>query len=266
MKISTAYLKTTVRDFLTGARILLFLVIVLLALLVVWLGVDINNKASESENTIIVSATSEVYATPDLALMTFSVTAEAETVAEAMAENTAKMNAVIESVESQGVEDKDLKTVNFSIYPRYEWRQETVCLVPPCPSGERVLVGYEVHQSLQIKMRDLAKIGDIIQGATEKGANQVSDLQFTIDNEDALKEQAREQAIEEAKDKAKTLADQLDVKLVRIINFNESTQVPFPYYSYNLEEAMGGKGGEAPQIETGENKVSVSVTITYQIR
>jgi len=183
-------------NFLSKCKYAVILPAVLVILAATWLGVDIYNKMSESENVITVSATSEVYAKPDLALTTFSVISEAKTVGAAMQDNTTKMNAVTTFVKSQGVEDKDIKTTNFNISPRYEWREKT---------GERVLVGYEVSQSLQVKMRDLAKIGDIIQGATEAGANQVSDLQFTIDNEDALKEEARGKAIEEAKTKAGSL-------------------------------------------------------------
>lgn len=240
---------------------LLIILNILFIVLIISLGVDIFNKVRvESDNIISVSATGEAYASPDLALTTFSVVTEAETVDSAISQNAEKMNAVIDYVKSQGVQDKDLKTTSFNIYPRYEWYEKGTC-IPPCPSGRRVLVGYEVRQSLQVKIRDLQNIGQIIQGATDKGVNQVSDLQFTIDNQDELKNQARAQAVEKAKAKAKTLASQLEVKLVRITSFSESAA--FPRY-YALEESMA-KGGEAPQIETGENKIEVTISITYEI-
>jgi uncharacterized protein YggE len=236
--------------------------IVFLVSLTVWVNVDTQNKITETENTITVSDTGEVYAKPDLALTTFSVITEEKTVTEALSKNTEKMNAVIDFVKSQEVEEKDLKTTSFNIYPRYEWREEETG-IPPQPSGKRVLVGYEVRQSLEVKIRDMTKIGEIIEGATEAGANQVGDLQFTIDKEDELKKQAREQAIEKAKTKAKELACQLGVKLVRISNFSESSLVP---RYYGLEKvAVEGAEEEIPQIETGENKIEVTVTITYEI-
>jgi hypothetical protein len=218
----------------------------------------------ESLKTITVSGTGDIYAKPDLSIVDFSVITDATTVAKAMDDNTAKMNAIIDFMKQQGIEDKDLKTINFNISPLYEFYKAGTC-IPPCPTGKRVLTGYEVTQSLQVKIRDMAKIGDIIQGGTDKGANQVGDLQFTIDKEDELKKQAREQAIAEAKTKAGELASQLGVKLTRIVNFNESGI--FPYYSAMKEAApagMGG-GGTPPQIETGENKIEVTVNITYQI-
>ena len=251
-----------------------FLIIlnILLIVLIVSLGVDVFNKIKESryigqeiesKNTIQVSATGEVYAQPDLALTTFSVVTEAKDVSQAMQENSAKMNSIIDFVKEQGIVDKDLKTTSFNIYPRYEWHEKGTCVIP-CPSGRRVLVGYEVRQSLQVKIRDMTKIGEIVEGATEKGANQVSGLQFTIDNQDELKKQARAEAIEKARDKAKTLASQLGVKLIRITSFNEGSMMP-RYYGLETAMGMGGDEGGGLQIETGENKIEVTVTITYEI-
>jgi len=239
---------------------------IFLITLIISEAIDIRDKIQMTENTITVADSGEVYAKPDLALTTFSVITEEKTVAEALSKNTEKMNAVIDFVKDQGVEEKDLKTTSFNIYPRYEY-QRVEPEIYPYPPGKRVLVGYEVTQSLEVKIRDMAKIGDILQGATDAGANQAGDLQFTIDKEDELKKQAREQAIEKAKTKAKELASQLGVNLVRISNFSESSIIP-RYYDYGLEKAAAmGVGEEAPQpqIETGENKIEVTVTITYEI-
>lgn len=253
--------------FFTGTKGIFVFLTLLAIVAAVWLGIDIKNRLDESENVISVSATSEVYAQPDLALTSFSVLTEAKTVGEAMEENTTRMNDVIAFVKSEGVEDKDLKTTNFSISPRYEWYEAGACSTYYCPSGQRVLVGYEVSQSLQVKMRDLAKIGDIIQGATESGANDVGSLSFTIDNEDSLKEEARTKAIAEAKAKAEALADQLGIRLVRITSFSETGDMPVYYPStMKSSEALGMGGGATPDIQTGENKISVTVYLTYQIR
>ena len=246
--------------------LLIILTIFLLAL-TIYTVVAIQNKIKEggyigqeieSKNTITVSDKGEIYARPDLAITSFSVVTEKKTVSEAMNENAEKMNTIIDSMKEQGVEDKDLKTTSFNIYPRYDWYDETRFY----PQGRRVLVGYEVRQSLQVKIRDMEKVGEIIQGATDAGANQVGDLQFTIDNEDEFKKQARGQAIEKAKAKAEELATQLGVRLVRIVNFSESGIVP-RYYAF--ESSVGIGAGEAPQVEVGENKIEVNVTITYEI-
>ncbi|MBU4082660.1 SIMPL domain-containing protein [Patescibacteria group bacterium] len=241
--------------------------ILFLGVLTVSAAVGISNKIKEgryigqeieSKNTITVSGQAEVYAKPDLALVVFSVVTEAKTVAQAMTQNTSKMNAVIDSAKGMGVEEKDLKTTSFNIYQRYEYRTSGLY-----PSGNRVLVGYEVSQSLQVKIRDLEKIGQIIEEATDAGANQVGNLQFTIDDQDALKAQVREEAIKSARAKAEKIADELGVSLVRIVGFSENLAAV--RYDYALKaEAMGG-GGEVPQIETGENKVETTVSVVYEI-
>ncbi len=246
----------------------------LLIFSVVWVGVDISNKVKEGkyigqqveyQRTIQVTGTGEVYAKPDLAVSVFSVVTEKKTVQEALSENTEKMNGIIQAIKDLGVEEKDLKTIGFNISPRYEWKKSEE-LSSYYPEGERVLAGYEVTQSLEVKIRNLEKVGEIIQKATEEGSNQVGSLQFTVDQEEEFKDQAREDAIAQAKEKARELASQLGVNLGGIVGFSESGYVPI-YYSYD-KSAVGYGGSEesvSPQIETGENKISVNVYITYEI-
>ncbi len=240
-----------------------------LIVIAVFFAVDIPNKLKgenqQARNTITVTESGEIYAKPDLAVAIFSVITEGKSVAEALNQNTNKMNAVIEFVKKQGVEEKDLKTTNFSIYPRYEYQQKTQTQIYPYLPGQRVLVGYEVSQSLEVKIRDLTKIGQIIEGAAAAGANQAGDLRFTIDKEDELKAKAREEAIKKAKDKAKELASQLGVRLVRVVNFSESGAMPIFYAAEMKAMSTAGAGGATPHIETGENKITATVAITYEI-
>lgn len=237
---------------------------IFLIVLIISTGVDVINKIKESKyigqnveqrNTIVVSETGEVYATPDLGVITASVTNEAETVADAIAENTERMNSVIVAVKALGIEDKDIKTISFNIYPRYTYTERGY--------GDRVLVGYEVVQQLQVKIRDLDKIGSVIQEATDAGANDISGLQLTIDNKDELKNQARQQAIEKAKTKAEELTSRLGVKLGKIISFSESSFSP--YYQDRFYAEGIGAASAVPDIQAGENKISVSVNIIYEI-
>ncbi|MBI2042042.1 MAG: SIMPL domain-containing protein [Candidatus Nealsonbacteria bacterium] len=240
-----------------------YLLTAFIAVLMLFFAVGIFNKIKEGryigqnsayKNTISVTATGDVYAKPDLAQVSFSVVNNNKTAVEAMSENANKMNAVIDFIKKQGIEDKDLKTTNFSINPRYEWRK----------NGERVFIDYEVSQSLDVKIRDLNKIGAIIEGAAGNGANQAGSLYFTIDDQDKINAEARQKAISEAKIKAQDLVSELGVKLGKIVNFSESGYNPIPMYAFK-EMGMGG-GGTTPQIETGENKISVTVSITYEIR
>ncbi len=244
---------------------------VFLLVLTISSGVDIVNKIKQSKyigqdaefkNTIVITDTGEVYAAPDLALVNLMVVNEAKTVAEAMSENAKRMNKVIEEMKSLDIEEKDLKTVSYNIYPRYEYERDQF---GNTIYSKRILAGYEVSQSLQIKIRNLENIGQVIEKGTAVGANDVGNLQFTIDNQDDFKKQAREQAINKARQKAEQMASQLGVRLGRVTSFSENFYVP--YYGALDYEMESGKGGAAPapDIQTGENKISVSVVITYEI-
>jgi len=242
-----------------------FAVIVGIFLIVLTVGkvVDIKNKVQPVGSQITFSGTGEIFAKPDLITTSFSILTQAKTVAEALSENTKKMNAVIDFMKSQGVAEKDLKTINFNIFPRYEYQRVEIQIYP-FPPGKSVLVGYEVDQSLEVKIRDLTKVGHILQGGADAGANQVGDLSFTVDQADELKSQARKQAIDQAKAKAKELTSQLVVRLGRVVNFSESGG--YPIFIGIAKESSQVGGGGAPQIQTGENKIEVTVSITYEIR
>lgn len=269
---------------------------VLLAVLAVYVAVLAVNSIKQgkfigrdvaAQSTISVSGNGEVYKTPDLAVMDFSVVSEAKTVNDAMADNAKKMNAITDVIKSLGVAEKDMQTTGFNISPRYDYLKAATPVLAPLTAisatepamiandsgyysttGKRVLAGYEITQTLTVKIRqdNMAKIGQIIQEATSSGANQVGDLQFTLDDPDAAQAEAREKAITDAKDKARILAKQLGVKLVRILNYNDGGYYPVARMSYAKVESMdAAAGGIAPNIQTGENKISINVNITYEI-
>ncbi|MBL7053892.1 SIMPL domain-containing protein [Patescibacteria group bacterium] len=244
--------------------ILLVIVSVFLIFSIALIFVNINNKIQtgkyigqeiEFKNTIYIAGEGIVYAIPDTGLISISVITEKLTVELAMSENTAKMNKIISGIKKQRVKEKDIKTTKLNIYPKYNWEEK-----------QRKLIGYEVRQTIKIKIRDLDKAGDIIQQATSNGANSISDLQFIIDNEDELKKQARTLAIKQAKAKAKEIGKELGVEIIRIVDFNESSTQPImPMYrtkglSYAMEDSTS-----VPQIETGENEIKVNVNITFEI-
>lgn len=218
---------------------------------------------SGDNNQITVSGVGQMYVTPDLALENFSVKTEGITVKEVMQENSQNMNEVIKAVTNSGVLEKDIKTTNFNLYPRYEWTNEGEMI--PSPSGQRVLVGYDMTQTLQVKIRDLEIIGEIIDAATQAGANQVGDLVFTIENPEIVKGQARLQAIDQAQEEAESLAKQLGVRLGRLMSVDFGTTTPQPIRVMTEKAMAGGSLISAPQIEAGESLVKVTANLTYRI-
>jgi len=219
-------------------------------------------------NTIVVSGEGEVFAVPDIATFSLSVIEEAKEVEDAQTEATRKANEIIAYLKSVGVEERDIKTTNYNVYPRYEYRETSGSGIVR-PGGERVLVGFEVSQSLTVKVRDTEKAGEILSGVGARGVSDISGLSFTIDDEDELKAEAREMAINDAKEKAEALARDLGVDLIRIVGFNEGGDYyPMPLYARaeSLTFDSAGGGAVAPDLPVGENKIISNVTITYEIR
>lgn len=216
----------------------------------------------EFRNEITISGEADRFIQPDLAIVSLGVRNEANTVEAAMTENTERMNQVVEAMQSElGILEKDLKTIQFNLSPRYEWRETR-----ENGSRERVLVGYEVSQSLQVKIRDFDQIGQVIQQAGLLGANQVEDLVLTLEDETAAQEELRAEAIAQAQAKAETLADQIGVKLVRITGFREDlSAINWLRAAGNVAYDSIDESFPTPSIQPGENKVEVRVSITYEI-
>lgn len=220
-------------------------------------------------NTITVSGFGEVFAVPDLATFSFTVLERAATVAAAQKTATEKINEAIDYLKDQGIEEKDIKTISYNAYPQYEWEQ-VVCadIRYPCPAGKQVITGYEVSQSVSVKVRDTEKAGDLLTGVGDTGISNISGIDFTLDDDDAIKAEARAKAIADAKEKAEVLADTLGVRLVRITAFYESDGGIIYYGRGGALDAVAEsvKGAPAPQLPPGENQFTSNVNVTYEIR
>ena len=221
-------------------------------------------------NTITVSGEGEIFAVPDIA--TFSVTIEerADTVEAAQETATEKSNDIIAYLKEQGIDEKDIRTADYSAYPRYEYSERICASNMYCPPGDQVLAGYTVSQTLSVKVRDTDKAGGVLSGVGSRGASQVSGLSFTIDDEDELNLEVRGMAIDDARTKAAELAKQLNVRLIRVVGFSENGSYPPMPYAYGMGGDVAVRSEAAlkiaPDIPTGENKIISSVTITYEIR
>lgn len=226
----------------------------------------------EPTNTISVSGEGEVFAIPDIAEFTFSVSETAKDVQTAQTNATKKTNASIAYIKEQGIEEKDIKTIDYSVNPHYEW-QQGACPVSsggqyiPCPPGKQILTGYDVSQTIQVKVRDTKKAGDVLAGVGSRGATNVSGLNFTVEDQKKLEEEARGKAIAEARDRAEALAKDLHVDLVRVVSFNEGGGgLYYAKAMMSAEMARDTVAAPAPEIPVGQNKITSNVTVVYEIR
>ena len=223
-----------------------------------------------SFRSFTVSGEGEVVAVPDVAQFNFSVITEGgKDLGALQTQNVEKVNRAIAFVKSNGVEDKDIQTQNYQVEPRYQYYN---CPSPrggevaPCPPPE--IVGYSVHQNVLVKVRDFTKVGVLLSGVVTSGANSVSGLSFTIDDPYKVQNDARAEAISRAKEKAEAIAEAGGFRLGRLLSIEEQGGgVPYPYPAYLKESAIGFGGADVtPSVEPGSEKVSVAVTLRYEIK
>jgi len=209
----------------------------------------------QNMNQITVSGQGKVYAKPDIALVSLGVETTGLTTADVISKNTEKMNAVVQAVKDAGVEEKDIQTTNYNLAPLYNWTE----------GAGRIFQGYTLTQNLQVKIRDFTKVGKILQDAVAKGANLTSNLQFTIENPEQFKQEARAKAIEQAKQNAQNLASSSGINLGKLVNVYEN--YAYPMYETSKAVGLGGAGmAPSPTIEPGQSEISITVNLTYRVR
>ncbi len=214
-------------------------------------------SSSATDRTIHVTGSGSVTGEPDIATLDVGVSVERETVAEAREEAASAMTALINSLQANNVDEKDIKTENFSIYPQYDYTDDG-----------RVLRGYRVNNTVQAKVRDLATLSKVIDDAAGAGGDSIviNSIQFMIDDTTPLQTEARSLAIKDAEAKAQTLAEASDVRLGEPITITESTYFegpPIPFAT--AEAAFDDAARSATPIAPGELAVTVTVTVVYEI-
>ncbi len=227
---------------------------------------------SSQANTITLSGHGEVSAIPDIANVYFTIRKEGKTVKEAQNAVALVEKASLNFLKKNSIAEKDIKTANASFNPKYEYVYDTKSLMPcnefgclPRP-GKNVISGYEAYENIAIKIRNTDDVGKIMQGLGSLGVTDLSGPNFTIDNEEGLKAEARKKAIDNAREKAKVLAKDLGVSLGRISNFSESGNYVPIYYGKAMMDSVVNSASAPAEIPKGENTISSDVSITYEIK
>jgi uncharacterized protein len=252
-----------------------------------------------SYRTFSVSADGKAVTIPDVAQFSFTtITEGGKDLAALQKQNTEAVNNAIDYVKGQGVAAKDVKTISYYVNPRYE---NYSCYDAPIGVDEKAvapmvsgsgssgasavapqaarttkvcpppaIVGYTVTQSVETKIRDFSKVGDIMSGVVTNGANQVGSLNFTMDDPTSAQDTARNEAMAKARTKAEGMARAGGFGLGRLLSIQEG-RGSYPMYekSYAMDSAAYGTGGlaaPAPSIEPGSQETNVTVTMTFEIR
>ncbi len=209
--------------------------------------------APEAQNAISVSGEGKVSAEPDMAEIIIGVESRAPTAKEAASQNSEDMNEVMAVLEGMGIAEEDIQTIDYSIRVEMDYRGD---------EGPKV-VGYVVDNAVRVKVRDLDLVGDLLDQATEAGANNIYGITFTVEDPRPFQEQAREMAVAEARSKAGQLAEAADVRLGDLLSLSEYL-VGGPVY-VERAAAAEGMGGGAPPISPGQLEITVQVQMSYEI-
>jgi uncharacterized protein YggE len=235
---------------------LIVFAVMTLALLVSACGPTVANQ--QAMRTLNVSGSGQANLAPDIAYIYVGVHTEKLTAAEAVAENTTQTQTVIQAIKDFGIDEKDIRTTNFSIYPQDKYDPQT-----GTPTGERT---YVVDNTVYVTVRKLDQLGDLLDTVVQAGANTVNSVQFDVaDKAEALK-QARADAVKDAEAQAKSLAEAAGLSLGEIQSISFLDNQPIPFF-----DGRGGGGAVAAEaaavpIQPGQLTFTVTVNITYTIK
>lgn len=196
---------------------------------------------------------------PDMAILTLSVVRNGKTAEAALSASSAAMKDVLSAIKSDGIADRDIQTSNFSIYPQYRHPEPKGGVIEP-PQ----VIGYEVSNTLTLKVRDLQKLGGLIDRSVKLGVNQGGQIAFTNDKPDEVMTEARKKAVAEALAKARTLTEAAGVKLGRILEISENSMRPVPQQMMRMAMAKD-MAAEAVPVAGGENTYTVTVNVTFAL-
>lgn len=211
---------------------------------------------------ITVTGEGEAAAAPDMAILSLVVLQEKPTAREALTANNEAMAKVLDAMKKAGIAERDLQTSGFSIDPRYVYPENKDNTQPPQAPK---IVGYAVSNSLTVRVRDLKKVGEILDQSVTLGVNQGGNLIFTNDKPETVVEEARKKAVANALAKAKTLTEAAGVSLGKVIEISEQSYSPRPM-PMGREKMMAAAPADSVPIASGENTYNVNVNVTFELK
>jgi uncharacterized protein YggE len=214
-----------------------------------------TNDPNRAEGSITVSGTGRVAVLPDVADLQLGVSIVRRTVAIARAEAATTMTAILAAVEAAGVPRRDVRTTTLSVQPRYEYRDNK----PP------TLTGYELANGASVVIRDLARLGEVIDGSLGAGATSMDRLAFRVADPGPAEREARRLAMTEARSRADILAASAGLTIHGVADIVEGVPGSPPWPRMKAER-MALASDAATPVEAGETEISVTVTVTYRAR
>ena len=205
---------------------------------------------------ISLSGHGEMRMAPDMAFVTTGVLSQGVTAAEALAANTAAMNALFAALTGAGIAEKDVQTSNFFVQPRYNF-----------PDGKAPeLIGYDVSNTVTVIVRKIGDLGPLLDKVVQAGSNQINGIGFEVSKPDAALDEARKLATADATRKAKIYAEAMGVSLGRVMSISEGVNYQPPMPMARGKVMMADAAAAPVPVAAGEQTLSVDVNITWEIQ
>lgn len=220
-----------------------------------------NVSSQKKQAFIVVSGEGEVQAAPDMAILDLTVLREAKSAREAMTENNKAMIQVLAAMKAAGIEERDLQTSGINIQPSYTYPSDKNGLKAP------KIVGYNVSNGLTVRVRDLDKVGALLDKSIDLGVNQSGGLRFINDDPSSQLMDARKKAMENAMAKAKVLTETAGAKLGTVLEINETSnfQESVPMYRNKMVAMAAPASADQVPVSAGENSYNVNITVKFAI-
>jgi uncharacterized protein YggE len=206
-------------------------------------------------HTLAVAGQGKVTIVPDIAYVNIGVHSEADNVAEALRSNTSQAQNIAQALQSMGVGAEDIQTSNFNIYPQQQFG----------PNGEQLGIKYMVDNTVYVTVRDLSKLGDLLDKVVSSGANNINGISFDASDKEKSIAQARQLAIDDAKSQAVELAKAAGVTLGEIQNLNVFSNNG-PISMFDAKGGAAGVSAGSVPVSAGQMIVTADASITYEIK
>lgn len=218
------------------------------------LRLSVSNKNVDQRNLFSVSGEGSVSVKPDMATISLGIVVQSPSVTEGQKKANEKIDQTVIALKRLGLEEKDLKTTAYNIYPNYSY-----------VGGKQSLSGYNVSIDMSVKVRNFDLLNQVIDAATRSGVNQLGAIVFELEKKDEALNQARAEAVKAAKEKAQKLAALAGLRLGKLINVSEGQDFERPpIYALDGAKGVGGAGGET-RVQPGQTEIKVTVTLEYEI-
>jgi uncharacterized protein YggE len=208
----------------------------------------------ETMRTISVVGSGSASTQPDIAYVTVGVRTEAEEASEALSQNNQQMNDLIDTLLEAGLSTQDIRTQTINLFPQYSNE--------PNQTGQLEVIGYTATNTVEVRVSDIAEVGQILDTAVQQGSNLIENIRFDVSDSTEPLQQAREAAFNDARQKAEQLAELAGVQLGQVNAIYEtSSQPPVPFAT----EGRAFAADQAVPVEPGTQDVQVSLQVTWEI-